>query len=175
MAEAVRRICPNSASKAKASDEYDKPKPQLSADISAISCGLPKHIPFPAQIDEPFSNWSIEGFVFLVSVFSLGCQYLEMYKTVWWIPEFSNNQAIHFNLIDKVLLAYIVVILSRKLMAQFVLSSATFLKKRGKHYQTLANLIPHIYAFQLLCLLCVCCFDIFLKYGVWNLLCLNYP
>lgn len=117
----------------------------------------------------------IEAFSFVVALFALGCQYLEMYRTVWWLPEYANKQALHFQLIDKVLISFIVVILSRKLLALFVLASVRYLRRRHKAYHTLASYIPHIYAFQLCCLLGVCCFDIFLKHGILNLLCLVYP
>lgn len=141
--------------------------------VPTYSSALPKHIPFPYIDDQ--SDFLIEGFSFLVALFAMGCQYLEMYRTVWWLPEFANKQALHFQLIDKVLLAFIIVILSRKFLALFVLASAKYLRKRHKSYHTLANYIPHIHAIQLGGLLGVCCFDVFLKYGFLNLLCLCYP
>lgn len=134
---------------------------------------MPKHIPFPF-VDEQ-SDYLFEGFAFVVALFATGCQFLELYKTVWWLPEFANKQAVHFHLIDKVLFAFILAILARKLLALFVLASVKYLKRRHKSYHTLANYIPHIYAIQLGTLLGVCCFDIFLKYGFLNLLCLCYP
>lgn len=155
---------------AKAQPTEDSDQCSSTSDNNSV---LPKHIPFPDIENQ--SEVFYESFSFAVALCALGCQYLELYRTVWWLPEFANKQALHFQLIDKILLAFIVAVLSRKLMALLVLTSAKFLRKRHKSYHTLANCIPHIYGFQLICLLGICCFDIFLKYGFLSLSCLCYP
>lgn len=171
MSTTSRRLIPKNL--AKPAEDSDYGVVQQVTETSFISSALPKHIPFP-YIEEQ-SEFLMETFSFVVALFALGCQYLEMYRTVWWLPEFANKQALHFQLIDKVLISFIVVILARKLLALFVLASVRYLKKRHKSYHTLASYIPLIYALQLCCLLGVCCFDIFFKYGVLDLLCLVYP
>lgn len=168
MSATSRRFIP----KAIPSRQGDDSEPN-GVDVPVTSSALPKHLPFPYI--ESQSDWLVEGFSFLVAVFALGCQYLEMYRTVWWLPEFANKQALHFQLIDKIVIAFIVAILGRKFLALFVLSSARYLKKRHKSCYTLSNYIPLIYALQLGCLLGVCCFDVFFQYGILNLLCLCYP
>lgn len=140
-------------------------------EFNTISSALPKHIPFPYIEDQ--SDFLMEGFSFVVGLFAMGCQYLEMYRTVWWLPEFANKKALHFHLIDRVVLAFVVVILARKFLALFVLASVRYLKKRHKSY--LSNYIPHLYVVQIACLLGVCSFDVCLQYGILNLLCLCYP
>lgn len=146
---------------------------QANSESSFVNSALPKHIPFP-YIDGQ-SDWLTEGFTFLVGVFALGCQYLEMYRTVWWLPEFANKQALHFQLIDKIVLTFILAILARKFLALFVLAGVKYLKKRHRSYHQLANYVPHVYILQLACLLGVCCFDVFLNYGILSLFCLCYP
>lgn len=72
---------------------------------------------------------------------------------------------------------FVVLILSRKCVALFVYSASSYIRKRqkSKSYNLLATLIPHIYSLQLFLLLGVCCFDVYLKFGLWKLLGLCYP
>lgn len=170
MSATSRRFIPKSPPRLEDSEGNGVPRV---SENPFTSSALPKHLPFPYI--EGQSDWLIEAFSFLVSVFALGCQYLEMYRTVWWLPEFANKQALHFHLIDKIVLAFIVAVLARKFLALFVLASVRYLRKRHKSFNTLANYIPHIYAFQMGCLLVVCCFDVFLKFGILSLSALCYP
>lgn len=142
-------------------------------DNSQSSSALPKHIPFPEI--EGSSEIIVEGFTFIVALFAMGCQYLEMYRTVWWLPEMANKKAMHFHLIDKTVVAFIVCILIRKFLALLVFGGVKYLKKCHKSYHTLANSLPWIYVIQMGGFLGVCCLDIYMKYGILNILCLCYP
>lgn len=168
-----RKLIPKNQPRVAEAVVSDSSSAPTSQETSQNSSALPKHIPFPDL--EGSSELVVEGLIFVIAVFAMGCQYLEMYRTVWWLPEMANKKAMHFHLIDKSVVAFIVCILVRKFLALLVLNGVKYLKKCHKSYHTLANCMPWIYVIQLGAFLGACCLDIYMKYGILNILCLCYP
>jgi len=79
---------------------------------------LPRHAHIPDIPQE--SNLLYEAVVFLFALISLGLQYINLYKTVWWLPHSHINYALNFYLIDPYLVIVLVVIMSRRLLWCFV-------------------------------------------------------
>ena len=52
----------------------------------------PKHAPIPEIA--PDHTVVFEGMVFLFSVSALCLQYINLYKTVWWLPHSNANYAL---------------------------------------------------------------------------------
>lgn len=60
------------------------------------------------------SNVFFEFLVFAQSVITLGCQYLNIYKTVWWLPHSTSRYAVNFHAIDFDLSVLLIIIMSRR-------------------------------------------------------------
>ena len=53
---------------------------------------MPRHVHLPdIGLD---NNVLFEGLVFLYSAMVLGLQYINLYKTVWWLPHSNSNYAL---------------------------------------------------------------------------------
>ncbi|CAG9787638.1 unnamed protein product [Diatraea saccharalis] len=74
----------------------------------------PKHIPFPYIPQDGTLLFETMTFVFLLV--AAGLQFLNLYRTAWWLPHSYTNQAMHFYLIDPHLVAFIVTIVSRRFL-----------------------------------------------------------
>ncbi|CAH2047500.1 unnamed protein product, partial [Iphiclides podalirius] len=79
-----------------------------------LSDGLmqPKHIPFPYISHDGEMLFEFMNFDFTLVAAAL--QFLNLYRTVWWLPHSYTNQGMNFYLIDPHLVAFIVTILSRR-------------------------------------------------------------
>ncbi|XP_052741177.1 transmembrane protein 39A [Bicyclus anynana] len=74
----------------------------------------PKHIPFPYIPQDGEMLFEIMSFVF--TTVAMGLQFLNLYRTMWWLPHSSTTQAMNFYLIDPHLVAFIVILLCRRLL-----------------------------------------------------------
>ncbi|CAH0719837.1 unnamed protein product, partial [Brenthis ino] len=79
----------------------------------------PKHIPFPYIPQDGELLFEIMSFVFLLV--AMGLQFLNLYRTMWWLPHSYTTQAMNFHLIDPHLVAFIVTIISRRLLLSITL------------------------------------------------------
>ena len=61
-----------------------------------------------------------EAFVFVFSIVTLGLQYINLYKTVWWLPNSHSNYALNFYLIDPYLFTLLIIINGRRVLYMFV-------------------------------------------------------
>ena len=78
---------------------------------SALS--YPQAVPIP---DIPHdSSFTFEVIIFFYTAASLGLQYLNLYRTVWWLPHSYTSQAVNFYLIDPFTILFSLVLLSRRL------------------------------------------------------------
>ena len=80
------------------------------------SCPLsyPQAVPIP---DIPHdSSFTFEVIIFFYTAASLGLQYLNLYRTVWWLPHSYTSQALNFYLIDPFTIVFSLVLLSRRLL-----------------------------------------------------------
>ncbi|GAB6026221.1 hypothetical protein CHUAL_012429 [Chamberlinius hualienensis] len=73
---------------------------------------MPKHIALPLiPVDGEFV---FELVMFVYTAMALGLQYVNLYRTVWWLPHSHNKYAVNFYLIDIHLMAYILIVLGRR-------------------------------------------------------------
>ncbi|CAH2084490.1 unnamed protein product [Euphydryas editha] len=80
----------------------------------------PKHIPFPYIPQDGELLFEIMNFVF--TLVATGLQFLNLYRTMWWLPHSYTTQAMNFYLIDPHLVAFIVTIISRRLLLSLSLT-----------------------------------------------------
>lgn len=133
---------------------------------------LPKHSPFPQVQGQ--SEIVAECLTFVATIVAMGGQYLEMYRTVWWLPEMHNHQALHLHLIDKHVLVFIVAILGRKFFyAIFMSSLERFLVPRITRASY--SLYTKLYMTVLAAILGYCSYEVYQKYGYLYFLSLGYP
>lgn len=79
---------------------------------------LPKHCHLPDIPSD--SNLSFEAMVYVFGIIVMGIQYINLYKTVWWLPHSHSSYALNFYLIDPFLLSFLCVLMSRRLIWCFV-------------------------------------------------------
>ena len=81
----------------------------VSTVASGVSTGpvtifTPRHVHLPDIGAD--SNVFFEALVFMYSAMALGLQYVNLYKTVWWLPHSSANYALVFSQLFYFLLIY---------------------------------------------------------------------
>ncbi|XP_045449823.1 transmembrane protein 39A [Melitaea cinxia] len=132
----------------------------------------PKHIPFPYIPQD--GDLLFESMNFVFTLVATGLQFLNLYRTMWWLPHSYSTQAMNFYLIDPHLVAFIVTIISRRLL----LSLSLALLRR-----ILApKMIPHATVAARMFILGVvlgvlswCTYFIMLKYPPFKIFYLCYP
>ncbi|ESN94375.1 hypothetical protein HELRODRAFT_69178 [Helobdella robusta] len=62
------------------------------------------------------SNLLFEFLAFVQSIVILGCQYLNLYRAVWWLPYSTVSYAINFQLIDVNLVIVLVIFMGRRFL-----------------------------------------------------------
>merc|ERR1719290_154078 len=98
----------------------------------------PQPVPIPdIPHDSPIT---FEVIVFCYTTISLLLQYLNLYRTVWWLPHSYNNQTMNFYLIDPYVIIFAVVLLARRLLYIFPVPSSGLLIQTFK-YLTIAGIL----------------------------------
>lgn len=92
--------------------------------ISGIT--IPQH---PTLPDLPRGQGELffECTLFLYSVLALFLQYLNLYKTMWWLPNSHTHYAVKFHIIDPYILSCVGLILGRKVTWCFLKKISLFL------------------------------------------------
>ncbi|XP_011879274.1 PREDICTED: transmembrane protein 39A isoform X2 [Vollenhovia emeryi] len=79
----------------------------------------PKHIPIPAvPVD---GQLSFEALSLLVSIIAACLQLLNLYRTVWWLPNSYNGYSMNFYLIDPYLLVFIFTMVAHRFLYMLLL------------------------------------------------------
>ncbi|XP_026748742.2 transmembrane protein 39A [Galleria mellonella] len=132
----------------------------------------PKHIPFPYIPQD--GTLLFEAMTFIFTLTAMGLQFLNLYRTAWWLPHSYTNQAMNFYLIDPHLVAFIVTIIFRSLLLNITLAVLKYILA--------PKLMPHaIIAARMFILgvilgaLAWCSYFIMLKYPLLKIFFLCYP
>ncbi|XP_053658950.1 transmembrane protein 39A [Anopheles marshallii] len=83
-------------------------------DGGAMFTPFPKHVPYPNV--EQSSELMNELFIFCFTILASATQFLHLYRSVWWLPNSYNRQAVNFYLIDWDLAIFIDIMASRRLL-----------------------------------------------------------
>ncbi|XP_022827809.1 transmembrane protein 39A [Spodoptera litura] len=162
-----------SGKKIRSSRAAPTPSPNAVSEVKLTDVPVaPKHIPFPYIPQD--GNLLFEAMTFVFTLVATGLQFLNLYRTAWWLPHSYTNQAMNFYLIDPHLVAFIVTIIFRKLLLSISLAIL-----RG----ILApKLMPHATIAARMFILGVvlgalswCTYFIVLKYPVVKIFYLLYP
>ncbi|XP_048485506.1 transmembrane protein 39A [Plutella xylostella] len=132
----------------------------------------PKHIPFPVI---PHDGELLFEFMTLVfTLLAAALQFLNLYRTVWWLPHSHTNQAMNFYLIDIHLVSFIVAILSRRFLLSLTMAILrSFLNPKFLPHATVASRMFILGV--ILGVLAWCTYFIALKYPLMKLFYLCYP
>ncbi|XP_059057452.1 transmembrane protein 39A [Achroia grisella] len=132
----------------------------------------PKHIPFPYIPQD--GTLLFETMTFIFTLVATGLQFLNLYRTIWWLPNSNTDQAMNFYLIDTHLVAFIVTILFRRLLLSMTLALLNYLLA--------PKLIPHATIATRMFVLGVvlgalawCSYFIMLKHPLLKIFFLCYP
>lgn len=79
---------------------------------------LPKHAHVPWIPAD--TNLSFELMMYIFGIIVMCLQYINLYKTVWWLPHSHGNYGVNFYLIDPYLVGFLCVLMSRRLLWAYV-------------------------------------------------------
>lgn len=98
---------------------------------------LPKHVVLPEiPVD---GNLHFEAILYLLGLVVMGLQYVNLYKTVWWLPHSHANYALNFYLIDPNLVCFLTLIMSRRLVICFLQEVLITKTSKGVVYWLMVN------------------------------------
>ncbi|XP_028159798.1 transmembrane protein 39A [Ostrinia furnacalis] len=132
----------------------------------------PKHIPFPNIPHDGVLLFEVMMFVF--TLVATGLQFLNLYRTAWWLPHSFTNQAMNFYLIDPHLVVFIVTLISRR----FVMAATLSLIRTVVTAKLMPSTVAAARMFILglvVGILAWCAYFILLKHPIVKLFYLCYP
>uniref|UniRef100_A0A147BGI0 Putative conserved proteinconserved plasma membrane protein n=1 Tax=Ixodes ricinus TaxID=34613 RepID=A0A147BGI0_IXORI len=131
-----------------------------------------KHVQMPDVPVDGELVFEAISVVFVAAV--LCCQYINLYRTVWWLPHSYNNQALNYYLIDVHVATFSVVIACRRFPLA-VLKSLLWLVLPGAWYPRASEACRSVVLAAAAAMLLWCSYHICLGHGLLSLLCLAYP
>ena len=132
----------------------------------------PKHVALPKL--PPESELSFEIQTTILFIVAMLTQYLNLYRTVWWLSQSNTHTIVNFHLIDLNVIHFNIVFMGRYLLQHVILSIGSKLPT-GRVTEILmygSNLIVMTICtwIQLKCI-----YYIYLNHGVTGILCILYP
>lgn len=112
--------------------------------------------------------------IFSFMTVSLLLQYLNLYRSVWWLPHSYNNNAMNFYLIDPILIAFSITILFRGVLWTFMKKMLT-LTLPNNWIQAFVIVMRSILTFLVLLVLFLMSYYIVQRHPLVNILYLAYP
>ncbi|XP_022082090.1 transmembrane protein 39A-like [Acanthaster planci] len=144
-----------------------------STPLATLITITPIHHPvIPALPVEGNLTFEVTVVLYLLTVLFL--QYVNIYKTVWWLPMSPSLTAVNLYLIDPYLVMFIIIVLTRRLVWSFIVEVA----KDAKVFSVLFYLvksIKFILAISVLGLAVWSLWKLFLSNSPLNLFFLAYP
>ncbi|GFT42589.1 transmembrane protein 39A [Trichonephila clavipes] len=132
----------------------------------------PKHIPLPDL--PPSSDLYFEIDAFALSIFAMAGQYINLYRSVFWLPYSHNEHALNFYLIDYYILTINVIMLSRRLPVCILKKICNFCFPTS--YQSTYMLCIHIVTIiSFVPVLLFCFYNVMLEHGILSIVFLIYP
>ncbi|XP_067120413.1 transmembrane protein 39A [Centruroides vittatus] len=132
----------------------------------------PKHVPLP---DIPTdSELLFEIVSLLFGSIALGSQYLNLYRTVWWLPHSHTEYALNFYLINPHEVLFCIILIGRRL--QLSLFKKFCFKCLPTSLQVTGLQISRIFVISTeIPFILWCSYYILLQHGTLSVFCLGYP
>ncbi|XP_037955343.1 transmembrane protein 39A [Teleopsis dalmanni] len=133
---------------------------------------MPKHIPFPDCSGS--SEIVNELILFLFISCCSAMQFINIYRTLWWLPDSYINHTVNIYLIDPYLVAFLLVFSSRRLIYCGFLHCFDKLprSKKLRYYRKIAR---YVYGGYVLFELCFCAYRIGSRHTYLSIFVLFYP
>ncbi|KAK6187779.1 hypothetical protein SNE40_005729 [Patella caerulea] len=132
---------------------------------------LPKHAQVPEIPGD--GNLYFESMLYFFGVIVMFLQYINLYKTVWWLPHSHSNYALNFYLIDPNLVSFLAILMSRRVVACFMQETYGW-KSKGVLYWLL-QLLKLIIVLSFVALCFYTGYHVVTKYSPLYCLFLAYP
>uniref|UniRef100_A0A034VQ49 Transmembrane protein 39A n=1 Tax=Bactrocera dorsalis TaxID=27457 RepID=A0A034VQ49_BACDO len=141
---------------------------------NADGAPMPKHIPFP---DFPGSSELInELIMFLFITFAAAMQFINLYRTMWWVPDSNTTRTVNVYLIEPYLVAFIVLLMSRRFVYCLLIRGQELLQNlSSEHRRIYKKIIKYSFSSFLLSLLGFCVYKIYVKQSFMPVFLLVYP
>ncbi|XP_036332947.1 transmembrane protein 39A-A [Rhagoletis pomonella] len=135
---------------------------------------MPKHIPFPEFSGS--SELINELVMFLFTTFASAMQFINIYRTLWWMPESYIKHTVNVHLIEPYLVAFIVLLMSRRFIYCFLIRGQDLLHSFNSKYRRLYRVfIKYSFISWFAILLGFCVFKIYIKHSFIPVFLLIYP
>ena len=145
-----------------------------SSHATRASNGIATLVVVPRYTDIPTDgNLFFELLLLVYCLVALGLQYINIYRTIWWIPNSYNSYAMSFYLIDTNLVLFLAVFMARRLVWTFVFE-VTASKSMASLSYWLVPITKAILIFSFSFILCMSMVEILLKYFMQNSLYILY-
>lgn len=129
----------------------------------------PKHVSLPKLPTE--SELTFEAQTMLLFLVSMLCQYLNLYRTVWWLSQSNTNTVVNFHLIDLNVIHFNVLFMGRSFCQHILLAVCSMLCP----FTIVKNTCNSIVTIFFSLLLIKCVYYIYLNHGVTGIMCVSYP
>ncbi|XP_030563589.1 transmembrane protein 39A [Drosophila novamexicana] len=140
----------------------------MSTKMGTQQVTMPKHIPFPEHATT--SEWLSE---LIMCAFTMGAaivQFINIYRTNWWLPQFQTRHMVNIELIDPYLRYLILILNTRRFLYCMLLA------KWKSHERRLVRLgIKYGFGGLVQLGLCYCAFRLYQQHTYMLLFYLSYP
>ena len=117
---------------------------------------------------------TFEAFVFVFSTMALGLQYINLYKTVWWLPQSHSTYALNFYMIDPYLCTLLVIINSRRVLYAFI-KEFYFGRSHWALWTCMIKGVKVVMSLAVVQMLCICMYQVIDKYSISAFVYLLWP
>ncbi|KAH8415774.1 hypothetical protein KR222_000767 [Zaprionus bogoriensis] len=153
------------SSSSEAQDSFQR---SMSAKLGSQQVTMPKHIPFPEHATT--SEWLSE---LIMCAFTMGAaivQFINIYRTNWWLPQFNSRHMVNIELIDPYLRYLILILNTRRFLYCMLLA-----KWKSKEQHLVRMAIKYGFGGAVQLALCYCAFRLYQQHTYMLLFYLSYP
>ncbi|KAF7998313.1 hypothetical protein HCN44_009711 [Aphidius gifuensis] len=132
----------------------------------------PKHVPVPQIPVDGLLKF--ETISLIASIIAASTQFLNLYRTVWWLPNSYNNYAMNFYLIDRYLVVFIITIITWRFIYTLFCKFIEIIS-HPKWLSNIQKVIRIILLLIVISIISYCIFHMIQDHGVMRIIYLSYP
>uniref|UniRef100_A0A1B6DBM3 Transmembrane protein 39A n=1 Tax=Clastoptera arizonana TaxID=38151 RepID=A0A1B6DBM3_9HEMI len=153
-------------------EDIQKAKLGIQTDNVTTKVVSPKHVPVPSLPHD--SNVMFEIIMFVFTTMATFLQFLNLYRSVWWLPHSYTSYSMNFYLIDPYLVGFIATILGRRLIYSLVCQCLMIWTPQSV-WAVLQQLVRLLLLVLVLTSLVWCAYNIMQNHPIVNIFYLCYP
>ncbi|XP_064473150.1 transmembrane protein 39A-like [Ornithodoros turicata] len=139
---------------------------------SAPSSAMPKHIPLPEIPADGELAFELLSLLFCLVLH--GSLYLNLYRTVWWLPHSHNDHALNYYLMDRHVIMFSALVMNRRFPIT-LLKSVLWYTLPYRWYQVSVSASRTSVLVVVVLALLWCTYNICLRHGMFSVFALAYP